>query len=208
MPIGLVSEAEFMKEISGLDKGSDKGSDKITRTSTEPDQSVESHTPEVSVVSEPQRGRSGGDVNVPDSLRKIIGEEALLNGRTAALGLAKDFGISASSVSAYSKGATSTTSYNTPSSSIIQHINKARHRAVKRASSTLNSALGAITQEKLDYSDAKDLSGIAKDMSVIIRNLEPASVSEADQSAKTPQFVIYAPQFRQENSFESITVTE
>ncbi len=186
MPIGLVSDDLFKSE---LDRCS----------------SVKEVPSRVEVLEKP--GRKEGDTNVPDSLRKVIAEEALLNGRDAALNLGKDFGISASSVSAYTKGATSTTSYNSPSKSLISHINKSRERAIKRASRTLNAALGAITQEKLDYADAKDLSGIAKDMAVVIKNLEPQAEPVSD-GKQTPQFVIFAPQFRKEESFEVINVNE
>lgn len=194
MALGIVNDDEFFKELTELNN--DKSE------STPVSEVIESHSPE------PERGRKKGDVNVPDSLRQIIGETALMDGRQAALDLAKDFGISASSVSAYSHGSTSTTSYNEPKQSIVSHINKARERAIKRASKTLNAALGAITQEKLDYTDADKLSGIAKDMSAIIKNLEPQPTSQGGDNVKQPQFVVFAPQFRDERSFESIVVNE
>lgn len=195
MPIGIVSDLDLNKELDSL--------------STPKKKVVPSVPSDALVIDIPTRGRDEGDVNVPESLRKIIGEDAVINGRQSALALAQSFGISPSSVSAYAKGATSTASYDSPKSSIVNHINKSRQRVVKRASKTLNSALSAISQEKLDYSDAKDLAGIAKDMSVIIKNMEPQQV-QSDESAgsKTPQFVIYAPTFRDERSFETITVQE
>jgi hypothetical protein len=69
------------------------------------------------------------------------------------------------------------------------------------------SALSAITQEKLDYTDARDLSGIAKDMSAIIKNLEPPQIA-GNNSEVNQQFVIYAPTFRREESFDVIDVKE
>lgn len=189
MAIGLVDSDQFQEELDRLSGRRKESSN-------------------AQVVDKPSRGRAEGDVNVPDSLRKIIGEESVINGRSAAVDLASHFGISPSSVSAYAKGATSTKTYDTPSQSIISHINKSRQRAIKRASVTLNSALGSITKDKLDYTDAKDLAGIAKDMSVIIKNLEPPQVMATEASEKSPQFVIYAPQFKSENSFEVITVKE
>lgn len=190
MPIGLVSNLDFSKELESL-------------TSTKKKE------PTAVVVDKPSKGRSEGDTNVPDSLRKIIGETAVLEGRSAALSLAQDLGVSPSSVSAYAKGATSTASYDTPSKSIISHINKSRVRATKKASKVLSAALGAITQDKLDYADAKDLSAIAKDMSVVIKNLEPpAEKSDEDKGTKAPQFIIYAPQFKREESFDVIQVVE
>lgn len=194
MAVGLLNDDEFEKEM-GRYKGFRK----------------ESHpsVPEIVDIPKESHGRAPGDNNVPDSLRKIIGETAVIDGRQAALSLAREFNISPSSVSAYAKGATSTTTYDTPSKSIFSHINKSRQRAIQRAQKTLNGALSAITQEKLDYSDAKDLSTIAKDCSVIIKNLEPEKIVEnQDNGIRSPQFVIYAPQFKQENSFESITVNE
>jgi transcriptional regulator with XRE-family HTH domain len=192
MPIGIVSDDEFLSELDSLSS---------SRKESHPS------TPLVSIVDKPTRGRSDGDVNVPDSLRQIIGETAVIDGRQDALQLASMFGISASSVSAYTNGSTSTKSYDTPSKSILQHINKSRQRSIKKASHVLKSALSAITQEKLDYTDARDLSGIAKDMSVIIKNLEPQAEAKVDGTS-TPQFVIYAPSFKDERSFEVITVNE
>jgi predicted transcriptional regulator len=188
MPIGIVSDEELQEELN-----------RVTRKESHPNGTVMDKTP---------RGRSDGDNNVPDSLRKIIGEESVINGRASALQIAEQFGISPAQVSAYAKGATSTATYDTPSKSLISHINKARVRASKRAGKVLACALEAITQEKLDYTDARDLSGIAKDMSVIIKNLEPPQSSENELAVKQPQFVIFAPQFRDERTFETITVQE
>ena len=195
MPIGLVNDLHFMEELARC--RASHGEERSTSTPTRSE-----IKPEILDIVKP--GRAEGDTNVPDSLRKLIGEEHLLNGREAALNLAKDFGVSSSSVSAYAKGATSTASYDSPSKSLISHINKSRERAIKRASKTLNAALGAITQDKLDYADASDLSGIAKDMSVIIKNLEPQKEVNPTEGKQTPQFVIFAPQFRDERSFEVI----
>lgn len=193
--IGILTDDEIRRELENLSP----------RRKVVPSNEVV-QKPEV--IDIPSRGRSEGDNNVPDSLRQIIGEEAVINGRQSALGLAKSFGISPSSVSAYAKGATSTTTYDSPSKSIISHINKSRVRAIKKAQVTLNGALSAITQEKLDYADAKDLSGIAKDMAVIIKNLEPQKESTVEAGAASPQFVIYAPQFKDERSFDTIVVNE
>jgi predicted transcriptional regulator len=206
MSMGIVSDDDFQKELSQI--GS-VPSDPIRTIPSVPD--ISPSVNQSSVVSQLiPKGRKEGDVNVPDSLRKIIGETAVIEGRSAALNIAKDFGISPSSVSAYAKGATSTTSYNSPSKEIISHINKSRARAVGRASKVLNTALGSITQDKLDYTDAKDLSAIAKDMSVIIKNLEPPTPANTrdDTASNGVQFVIFAPQFRREESFDVINVTE
>ena len=190
MPIGLVTDDDFLQELSRVNRA------------------VEKPPVVAEIVPETPRGRSSGDNNVPDSLRKIIGEEAVINGRQSALHLAAQFGISPSSVSAYAKGATSTTTYDQPKQGIIDHINKSRRRVVRRGAKTMEAALGAISQEKLDYADPKDLAGIAKDMSVIIKNMEPPQQSPDSPDSKQPQFVIFAPTFRDERSFETIEVKE
>lgn len=194
MGIGIVSDEDFFKELEHSKK-------------------KESHTPHtivpnVEIIDIPNKGRKEGDVNVPDTLRQIIAEEQLVNGRQSAVQLGEMFGVSASSVSAYANGATSTDSYNSPKPSIINHLSKARAKAIRRASKTLNGALGAITQEKLDYATVTDLSGIAKDMSVIIKNLEPPVSPSDTPQTNQPQFVIFAPTFRDERSYEHITVQE
>ena len=196
MPIGIVSDDDFLRELKDYKPVSLTVVDLPATTVLEGE-----------IIDIPKKGRKDGDIEVPDSLRKIIGEEALLNGRASAVALAGEFGLSPSSASAYAVGATSTASYNQPKPSIISHINKARERATKKATKTLNAALSAITQEKLDYLDADKVSGIAKDMSVIIKNLEPKVTSDPNE-AKAPQFVIFAPQFRDERQFDMITVQE
>jgi len=194
MAIGIVSDDDFFSELRGYSP---------SKPLIVPDNPVL----EGEIVEIPKRGRKEGDVNVPESLQKIIGEEALLNGRSSAVQLAAEFGISPSSASAYAVGATSTSSYNEPKQSIISHINKSRERATRRAAKTLNAALATITQEKLDYLDADKVSGIAKDMSVIIKNLEPKNTNEGSDN-KQPQFVIFAPSFRKEENYDFITVQE
>jgi len=184
MAIGIVSDDELNNEI-----------DSLTKT--------------VKIVEKPHKGRAsdGTSVNVPDSLRKIIGETSVIEGRQEALGLAELFNISPSSVSAYANGSTSTKSYQEPSKSILTHINRSRERAIKKAHKTLNTALDEITPNKLEDVKARELAGIAKDMSAIIKNLEP-EVPTVDEGAKGPQFVIFAPQFVKEERFDTITVDE
>lgn len=198
MAIGVVDDSEFEKELDSYNPSKSIHKD--------PTPSVNTDVP--IIIDIPTRGRKDGDNNVPESLRKIIGETAVIDGRQEAIALADMFGISKSSVSAYANGATSTTSYDKPKSSIIDHINKSRRRSIKKAQSTLDLALGSISQDKLDYTDAKDLSAIAKDMSVIIKNLEPDKNTEVTDGKVTPQYVIYAPQFRDERSFDTINVME
>lgn len=193
MAIGIVSDDELFDEVNRTTLSLDRRK-KV----------VEVEIGEVVIQERP--GRKEGDVNVPDSLRKLIGEESAINGRRNGLELAKELKISPSSVSAYSNGAASTSSYDSPKPSILEHIKASKERAIKRASNKLNLALSELTPEKLSNEKARDLAGIAKDMSAIIRNLEPDNSNQIDPNL--PKFVVFAPQFVSEKNFETIIVNE
>jgi|SRR6185295_2641027 len=153
------------------------------------------------IINDIESGRGLGNVQVPDSLRKIIGETSEINGRVDGLALANQFGISPSSVSAYANGSTSTKSYDkTPNKS---HINEAKLRVSNRARNRLMQALHNITPEKLASSKATECAGIAKDMSVIIKNMEPESQSP-NGGVASPTFVFFAPQPIREDTFDVI----
>lgn len=148
-----------------------------------------------------QRGR-GHNPNVPDSLRKIIGENAVEEGSKATKEMTQALGISDSSLSAYKQGATSTSSYNNPT--FKPTIDKARDKITKKARSRLLASLNAITPEKLKDEKPRDLAGIAKDMSAIIKNLEPdVNIDRPPQA-----LIIFAPQMVREEKFEVIDVKE
>lgn len=187
MAMGIVSNNDFDSELDKL--GSNKEPVKI-------------HVPVI--VPSVERGRSPGAVAVPDGLRKIIGDESITNGRQSALSLAKDFGISESSVSAYAKGATSTATYNDrPNEDIIR---SARERISKKARGRLLLALNTLTPEKIAFANAKDVSGIAKDMSVIVKNMDPPQ--QVGGGPNGPTFVIYSPQFKKEEHYQTVVVKE
>jgi len=145
----------------------------------------------------------GHTPQVPESLRKIIGENAIEEGSNATKTMTRALGISDSSLSAYKHGAASTASYHNPQ--FKDHIDKARERIIKKARNRLVSSLNAITPEKLADEKPRDLAGIAKDMSVIIRNMEPDRVEDRDN---TKALIIFAPQVVTENKFEVIQVQE
>lgn len=153
----------------------------------------------------PDKGRGNGNNGVPDSLRKIIGETSSIDGRQEGLSLANQFGISPSSVSAYSNGSTSTASYDSPTE-IKNHIDDAKERISKSARIRLRKALHHITDEKLEGAKLTELSSVAKDMAGIIKVMEPER--EANQNQNGPIFVFYAPQIREEKGFDYIEVKE
>jgi hypothetical protein len=201
MAMGIVSNNDFEKELTNTrPKSSSQNPD------TKPIAPDSSNSSNATVIDLPVPGRKEGDVNVPNSLRNVIGESAFTGGRQEAIELGERFGISPSSVSAYSRGATSTASYDErPNQSII---NKSRIRVQKRAMSRLMDALHHITPEKLGAAKARDLAGIAKDMSAVVKTLEPEYEDNNKKDNNLPTFVVFAPQFRDERQYEVIVAKE
>jgi hypothetical protein len=66
------------------------------------------------------------------------------------------------------------------------------------------SALDHITDENISGAKVKDIASIAKDMSVIVKNMEP---NQPDKVQNT-QVIIYKPRMRDEDEFDIITVNE
>jgi|OpeIllAssembly_1097287.scaffolds.fasta_scaffold00157_7 hypothetical protein len=153
----------------------------------------------------PTPGRTKGDNNVPEGLRKIIGDTANTESRKDALELASEFGISNQSVSAYSVGATSLATYNEPDQDLISHINNRKILSAKRAQSKLLKALHHITEEKLANTKPVELAAVAKAMSSIVKDMEPESGAQVNGG---PTFVFYAPKVFAEDRFPVITVNE
>jgi hypothetical protein len=158
------------------------------------------------VIQKSDRGRGNGNKAVPKELQKLIGEESVINGRSKALELAADFGISPSSVSAYSHGATSTATINQPDKTLTNYLQARKSRITKRALAKLTSALDVITPDKLSEMKTRDVAALAKDMSVIAKNMEPPNTGSADNNA--PKFVVYAPTIRDERTYETIVVND
>jgi hypothetical protein len=189
MPMGIVSDKDFNSELSKV------------KSDLKPEPEIKK---EVEII-DVNRGR-GNNPEVPNSLRNIIGETSITDGRQEGIKLAKSFGISPSSVSAYSVGATSTASYEErPNNS---HLKEVRQKISKRARTKLMSALRHITEDKLEGAKAKDLAGIAKDMSAVIRTMEPDENKNPAMNNNGPTFVFYSPQFRTEESFDVVHAKE
>jgi hypothetical protein len=160
---------------------------------------------DATVIAKPDIGRGNGSKEVPEGLRKLIGEESIVNGRAKALELASDFGISPSSVSAYSKGATSTATINNPDQTLVNYLQARKSRITKKALSKLTTCLDQITPEKLSDIKARDLASIAKDMSTVAKNMEPENQNQVNEG---PKFVVYAPTIRDERTYETIVVSD
>jgi hypothetical protein len=158
---------------------------------------------ERSQVIDINKGR-GSNPQVPESLRKIIGENAVEEGSGPTKAMTRALGISDSSLSAYKQGARSTASYHNPNPELLDHVNKARQRIVKKARNRLVFALDGITEEKLSQEKPRDLAAIAKDMSAIIKDFEPRN----DDNVAPKALIIFAPQMFKEERFDVINAQE
>jgi hypothetical protein len=187
MPMGIVSDDEFENEVVN------------SALVLEPE-------PVDGEVIDLPIGRGKGNNNVPNELRNIIGEQAILEGRGSALALAKDFGISPSSVAAYSRGATSEATYhNRPN---LKHLNNLRDRVSRKASTRIIKALDRITDDKLDNEGAKNLTMIAAGLSSVVKNMAPEPETESNGRNAGVQFVVFSPPVKVENQFDVVIARE
>lgn len=198
MPLGIVSDDEFNAEMNNSAIVSPKKPlvEEVNKVITG------------IVENMPSRGRQIGSVEVPDSLRKIIGETNEIEGRKSAIALAKNFGISSSSVSAYANGATSTSTYHEGRESIVSHIQGRKDKVANSALGILRKSFGILRDNddiKLKGATAKELSSIAKDMGSIVKMMEPETEKVSEVK---PQFVVFAPVMKDESHFEVINLKE
>jgi hypothetical protein len=186
MPMGIITDEELQDELKRNGNSGFTTEDNIKK----------------------EHGRNKGDINVPDGIRKLIGEDAITQGRESAIRLGESLGISASSVSAYTNGSTSTTSYNQRNPELNKANNDVKEKIRKSARVKLIAALKHITPEKLENAKLQVISGVARDMSAIIKNMEPKeSGGDVDKSTKV-QVVLYSPQRKTEKEFETFEVRE
>jgi len=188
MAIGVVTDSDFETEVN---------------------KSVSVKLPLGVVQDQNPKGRGEGNKEVPDSLRKVIGEVGAIDGRSEALALGKMFGISPSAASAYSNGANSTTTYDIPNAGIKSVINKRKERISRRASKVLNASLDELTNEdKLKDVKPIELSSIARNMASIIKDMEPESEKIGQGESGGVQFILYAPQLSKEDKYDVINLNE
>lgn len=194
MGMGIVTDKDFDREF-----------DKLNPHLKPPQPRERTNETPASIIEELKKGRGDGNIEVPNALRNIIGQTAIESGRQEALELAKRFGISASSASAYANGATSTASYHEKPNGNI--INSTKEKIARRARGKLMLALSHITKDRLESATLRDVSGVAKDMSIIAKNMEP-SAEAPDATKSGPTFVFYSPQVTEEKKFEVIHTKE
>jgi len=199
MPMGIVSDSDFESEL------------KINGTQTESrNNGVEKSEPIPIFKELPTKGRPEGTTEVPESIRKLIGEQANIEGRTSALELARGLGISDSSASAYANGATSTSTYNKADDELLGYINERRGKLTKRALNKLGHALALMTTSKLHECSGPQLAQVASVMSSVVKNLQPNQPenSKGIVNNNSPSFIFMVPPTKKETSYEVISSKE
>lgn len=145
-----------------------------------------------------KNGRPEGRTNIPDFLRPIIGASAHFQ---SAREVAKEFGVSKGTVDLYKHGmvaGSGTRVHPDLKDRVDSIVGQVREKAAER----LMAALGLLTDEKLATAKARDLSGIAADMSRVIEKSAPRSEVQATQ------IIIYAPSQRPIERYEVIEASD
>lgn len=188
MGMGIVSDQDFDSELQ-----------KNGTTESKSGQS------KAVVIDSPKKGRGEHSVEVPNGIRKLIGDDKINNGRESAIELAANLGISPSSVSAYSQGAKSTASYDDRPN--LPEINQAKEKISKRARRKLLLALNNLTPDKIKEAKAGEISVVARNMSAIVKDMEPDNPFNPNEKSG-PTFIFYSPQFRKEEHFDVVEAKE
>ena len=204
MPIGIVSDKDFKRELENVD--TPIGVPRPTTSNSSLNRISESESNNASIETI-KRGRGEGNKEVPESLRDVIGQTAVHYGRQDAIQLAKHFGLSESSASAYAVGATSTATYHDRTNG---RIARSKEIISRKARSKMIMAMNALTEEKLALSSPKELSAVARDMASVHKQMEPTVIDTPKEVEKDkgPTFVFYSPQFFKEEKFDRVISPE
>lgn len=147
-----------------------------------------------------ERGR-GHVPAVPQGIRQLIAQEAI-EGATAKE-LSEVFDVSPSSISAYKNSATSTATYHKPDPNLQRANARVIANITFKARGRMLAAIEQITDARLASAKLQTISSVARDMSSVIRNLEPTT-----SSVQNNQILVYKPRLKEEEEFEVIEAVD
>jgi predicted transcriptional regulator len=196
MAMMIVTEDIFELELKKL--GIKNDSNGIIR-----DSNTKSSSCDIIDIMRGRVDKSGSGVKEKPSIIRELCAELSFSG-TKAKDISEALDISLSSVSAYKNNATSTATYNKPDIELKKNNDIVKVDIRERAFGRLQKAVEVITDDKLDDAPIKIASGIARDMSHIVRNLEETSSDKSNGM----RVVIYRPRIKEEDDFEVISVNE
>lgn len=204
MPLGIVSNSDFESELTNsgdIDRTVQK-TPVIDRTTNDIDSPIITSDVIIKRHERYNGGRAEGDVNVPQSLRKLLGDTATYEGRPQALSLAKEVGISPASVDAYTNPQVSGSLSQTNTNDISNFLASRKQKISKRAINKLAMAINMIDDEKLSSRNAVELSNVAKNMAQVVKHMEPEKATE--DKGPAVQFVMFAPQVKNEMHYDTV----
>lgn len=149
-----------------------------------------------------KRGR-GDSLNLDDEKRKEIATLALTSGLTIDE-VSRLTGSSPDAVNAYKHGARSEATYNEKDNPVGDHVREIKGEVTERATNKLMLAIEALTGEKVNASKARDIAGIAKDMSAVIKNMS----NESGMNISNSKVIVYQPRIKEEDDYVSISVDD
>jgi len=195
MPMLVVTDDELALELARLTVQATPISNESHNNQSNSDQLPEK-------VIDIKHGRGLNRKEVPTEIRNLVAQLAITG--ESHKDIAKEFNVSQSSISAYSAGATSTARIaNNKDDELVRHNKEVKNRISDVAAERLERALASITAEKLDEAKVRDAAGIAKDMSVIMKNMTDGPVSVG----MNQQVILYQPRMKEEQDYEVIEVS-
>ena len=182
MPLGIISPEQLVSELGNVKR-------ELPRK--------EVPLPELE-IKEIERGR-GDAKEVPAELRALISREAIAGASNGSL--AKAFGVSESSVSAYKNDATSCATYNKPNENLKRANDLVRDEISGMAYESLKAALRGITSDKMESVSIRVLAGVAKSLSGVVRDVAPDGPVEINHKV-----IVFKPRQKEEDDYEVIDV--
>lgn len=217
MPLGIVSDSEFDAERQNSDslhESNSPGENHLNNTKIDFEDSIkpseeteEVKIPEI-ITSSQIAGRHEGIGNIPQSLRKVLADDVITNGVKSAQSLVSGLGMKVSqpTLNTYGNGETSPGSNTPASQDMFEYVNGRKAKITKKALNKINMALELIDSSKMAGLDARELTGIAKDMAVVVDKMQPA---KKEETKKDPvQFIMMMPQMHQENHYETVVAKD
>lgn len=148
-----------------------------------------------------ESGRGKGKTEVPLEIKKLVASEALAG--ISVDEIREKYNVSASSVSAYKNDANSTASYHDANKELAENNKQVRTTISERAEGVILESIGLLTVEKLAAAKARDIAGIAKDMSAVISNMK-----DKGNAPTGVNITIMVPQVKEEQDFKVIDIGE
>lgn len=171
----------------------------ITNLNRSGDSRGKSPSPHLNEGSEISRGRTPGAPNIPDNLRSTIGALARVSG---IVNTAEAFGVSRTTVQDAKFGTVSGRDQSSPD--LINSINAELAPIRESVIDRMKMSIEALTDEKLKLSRPMELSKIAANLSIVLKNTMVEATSRDDRNGN--QVVIYAPNQKPVSDYDTIEI--